>query len=148
MLRTLRPRKHKKAVWLWQRTHPRNMLLLNRCSHGWLFATIWTIARQAPLSMGFSKQENWSGSPCSSPGDLPHSGIKPASLASPALASRFFATSATWEASSQVWWLVIPDIPWLMDTSFQSLPVFPWPSSLCLWICFPFSFLLRTCHWV
>ena len=42
-----------------------------------LFATLWTVARQAPLSVGFSRQEYWSGFPCPSPGDLLHPGIKP-----------------------------------------------------------------------
>ena len=50
-----------------------------------LFATPWTIARQATLSMGFSRQEYWSGLPFPTPGDLPNQGIEPASLASPAL---------------------------------------------------------------
>ena len=50
---------------------------------------------QAPLSMEFSKQEYWSGFPFPTPGDLPKPGIKPTSLASPALAGRFFITSAT-----------------------------------------------------
>ena len=62
------------------------------------FATPWTVARQAPLSMGFSRQEYWSGLPCPPPGDLPDPGIKPESLASLALAGRFFTTSATWES--------------------------------------------------
>ena len=44
--------------------------------------TLWTVACQAPLSMGFSRQEYWGGLPCPSPGDLPHQGIEPASLAS------------------------------------------------------------------
>ena len=44
-----------------------------------LFATPWTVAHQAPLSMGFSRQEYWSGLPFPSPGDLPDSGIKPGS---------------------------------------------------------------------
>ena len=48
--------------------------------------------------MEFSGQEYWSGLPCPPPGDLPHPGIKPMSLMSPALAVRFFTTSATWEA--------------------------------------------------
>ena len=48
---------------------------------------------QAPLSMRFSRQEYWSGLPCSPPGDLPHPGIEPRSLMSPALASKFFTTS-------------------------------------------------------
>ena len=44
-----------------------------------LFATPWTVAYQAPPSMGFSRQEYWSGLPFPSPGDLPNSGIKPGS---------------------------------------------------------------------
>ena len=58
-------------------------------SHVRLFATPWTIAHQAPLSMGFSRQEYWSRLPFPSPGDLPDPGIKPAS---PALACGFFTT--------------------------------------------------------
>ena len=53
------------------------------------FATPWTVALQAPLSMGFPKQEYWSGSPFLSPGDFPEAGIKPESLA---LTGRFFTT--------------------------------------------------------
>ena len=60
--------------------------------HLQLFATPWTIACQAPLSMGFSRQEYWSGLPFPSPGDIPDPGIKLASLMSPALAGRFFIT--------------------------------------------------------
>ena len=48
-------------------------------------AMLWTAARQAPLSMGTSRQEDWSGLPCPPPGDLPSPGIKPASPASPAM---------------------------------------------------------------
>ena len=62
-----------------------------------LFATPWTAAYQAPPSVGFSRQEYWSGVPFTSPGDLLDPGIKPASLKSPALAGRFFIISATWE---------------------------------------------------
>ena len=58
-------------------------------------ATLQTVAHQAPLSIGFSRQEYRSGLPFPFPGDLPHPGIKPASLRSPALAGRFFTTSAT-----------------------------------------------------
>ena len=46
--------------------------------------------------MGFSRQEDWSGLPCTSPGDLPDPGIEPLTLKSLALTGRFFATSATW----------------------------------------------------
>ena len=49
-----------------------------------LFAAPWTVARQAPLSMGFSRQEHWNESPCPPPGVLPDPGIEPASLVSPA----------------------------------------------------------------
>ena len=56
------------------------------------------LARQAPLSMGFSRQEYWSGLPFPSPGDLPNPGIKCKTLAYPALAGGFFTTSTTWEA--------------------------------------------------
>ena len=52
----------------------------------------WTAAHQAPLSMGFSRQEYWRGLPCPPPGDLPNPGIKPLSLKFPAVAGRFFAT--------------------------------------------------------
>ena len=55
--------------------------------------TPWTVAHQAPLSMGFSKQENWSGFPCPLLGYLPIPGIEPASLLTSALAGRFFPTS-------------------------------------------------------
>ena len=57
--------------------------------------TPWTVACQAPLSMGFSRQEYWSGLPCPPPGDLPDPGIEPSSLMSPASAGGFFTTSAT-----------------------------------------------------
>ena len=56
----------------------------------WLFVTPWTVARQAPLSMEFSRQEYWSGLPFSSPGDLPDPGTESMSPASPALAGKFF----------------------------------------------------------
>ena len=49
------------------------------------FVTPWTVAHQAPLSMGFSRQEYWSGLPCTSPGDLPDPGIEPTYPVSPTL---------------------------------------------------------------
>ena len=71
-------------------------------SHVQLFAIPWNIARQAPLSMGFSRQEYWSGLPCPPPGDPPNPGTEPSSLMSPALAGGFFTTSVTWEAPRQI----------------------------------------------
>ena len=50
-----------------------------------LCVTLWTVAHQAPLSMGFSSQEYWNGLSCPPPGDLPDPGIEPASPATPAL---------------------------------------------------------------
>ena len=50
-----------------------------------LFVTLWTVAHQFPLSVGFSRQEFWSGLPCLSPGDLPNPGTEPESPATPIL---------------------------------------------------------------
>ena len=58
----------------------------------WLFATPWTVAHQAPLSMEFSRQESWSGLSVPIPGDLSNPETEPASLVSPTLAGRFFTT--------------------------------------------------------
>ena len=64
--------------------------------HVHLFETPWTVACQAPLSIGFSSQKYWSGLPRPSPGDLPDLGIQPISFVSPAMTDGFF--SANWEA--------------------------------------------------
>ena len=60
----------------------KNMYIVKLLSRVRLFATLWTVAHQAPLSMGFSRQEYWNGLPFPSPGDLPDPGIE---LRSPAL---------------------------------------------------------------
>ena len=54
--------------------------------------TLWTVARQAPLSMGFPRHEYWNGLPFPTPGDISNSGIQPRTPASPALPGRFFIT--------------------------------------------------------
>ena len=81
--------------------------ILSHFRHVWLHATLWTIAFQAPLSMGFSRQEYWSVLPCPPPGYLPDPWIEPASLESPALAGRFFRGSPgekwKWKSLSCVW---------------------------------------------
>ena len=69
--------------------------VLGHFSHVQLFAAVWTAARQAPLSIGLSRQEYWSGLSCPPAGALPHPGK---SSTSPALAGRFFTASVTWEA--------------------------------------------------
>ena len=84
-----------------------HMCMLNRISHVQLLVTLWTVACQAPLSVGLSRQEYWCGLPCPPPGDLPDPGIKPVSLVSPALAGVFFTTSATWEALLLDGWVKI-----------------------------------------
>ena len=58
------------------------------------FVTPWTVNCQAPLSMGFPRQEYWSGLPFPSPGDRPNPGVKPVYAASPALAGRVFPTES------------------------------------------------------
>ena len=60
-----------------------------------LFATLWTVAHQAPLSMGFPRQEYWSGLPCPPPEEISHPGMELLLHRSPALAGGFFTTSAT-----------------------------------------------------
>ena len=75
--------------------------MLSHFCHVQLFVTVWTVASQAPLSMGFSKQEYWGGLLCPPPGDLPNPAIKPASLMAPALAVGFFTICATWLIPSQ-----------------------------------------------
>ena len=66
-----------------------NLYTLCVFSHVWLFATSWTVASQAPLSLEFSRQEYWSGLPFTTPGDLPNPGIDLASFVSPSLVGRF-----------------------------------------------------------
>ena len=67
-------------------------VLSKSCNQVQLFATSWAVARQAPLSMGFPRQECWSGMPFPPPGDLPNPGIEPESPVAPALAGRFLTT--------------------------------------------------------
>ena len=90
--------------------------------HGvWLSETLWTVARQASLSMGFSKKEYWSGLPCPPPGDLPNPRIKPASPLSPPLAGGFFITAAAKSLQS---------CPTLCDPIDGSPPGYPIPGIL------------------
>ena len=79
----------------WVKNHA---FMLSHFSCVWLFVILWTRACQAPLSMGFSRQEYWSGFPCPPPGHLPDPEIEAVSLMFPALAGGFFTTRAAWEA--------------------------------------------------
>ena len=67
------------------------LLLLSRFSHVQL-CKLWVVAHQTPLSMGFSRQEHWSGLLCPPPGDLPDPGVRPGSPVASALAGRLFKT--------------------------------------------------------
>ena len=88
-------------------------------SHVQLFATLWIVDNQAPLSMGFSRQDYCCGLLCPPPGNLPDPGIEPVSLMSPALAGGFFTTGATWEALLVEW---LWQITWAISASvFLSL---------------------------
>ena len=70
--------------------------MLSCFSRAQLLVTPWTVAHQAPLSVGFSREEYWSVLLCLPPGDLPDLGTKSTSLTSSALAGGFFTTSVTW----------------------------------------------------
>ena len=80
-----------------------NACVLSLFSRVRLFVTLRTVAHQAPLSMGLSRQEYRSRLPSPSSRDLPHPGIEPTSLAALALACGFFTISATWEAQQKRW---------------------------------------------
>ena len=101
--------KLKDSEWEWKRVlsggqllpYPR-MWLGRGCAYVpscfsrlWLFATLWTVSLAGSSVVGFSRQEYWSGLPSLPPGHLPNPGVKPTPLLSPALAGRFFTTSAT-----------------------------------------------------
>ena len=102
-----------------------------------LFVIPWTVAHQAPLSMGFSRQEHWSRFPFPSPGDLPKPRTE-TSLASPALADGFFTSWATQEdLSYHVNQFYLKLLPWIFEvlgTTKDNVSQFEKP-------CFPFSHL-------
>ena len=78
-----------------------HLCMLSHFSWVQLCTIPWTVAHQAPLSMGVSRQAYWSRLPYPPPGDLPHPGVKPMSLTSPVLAGGFFTAGAIWEAQTQ-----------------------------------------------
>ena len=98
--------------------------MLSCFGHVQLFVTPWTVACQAPLSMGFSRQEYWSGLPCPCSGHLPDPRIESMSLKSPALAGEFFTTSATWEAEYISSSLQL--LSWIRALSYR-----PWTHTCC-----------------
>ena len=118
--------------------------MLSHFSRVQLFVTLRSAACQAPLSMGFSRQKYWSGLPCPLPGN-PDPGIKPESLMSPALESRFFITGKAKESTT-----------WYVGVKQRSLPqtylvflssIFPhFGLSTCLVCCYvPFPNIVYSC---
>ena len=106
------------------------------------------VAHQAPLSMGFSRQEYWSGLPCPPAGDLPCPGIEPGS---PALAGRYFSISATWEACKKVHPKLthLPSLiqPWLLSLAQDGREhAQPTPSPEGLWAFRPPQHLQQMKH--
>ena len=91
------------------------MCTLSCFSHVGLFGTPWTVARQAPLSMGFPREEYCSGLPFPSPGDLPNAGTEPESLISPDFTGGFFTTSTTWKAPAICLLVVKSSSAWLKE---------------------------------
>ena len=111
------------SIWAWGQFP--DICVLSCFSRVWLCANPWTVACQAPLSMGFSRQEHWSGLPFPSPEDLPAPGIEPASLTSPSLAGGFFTASATSRCIWRCNWLALCHSP--LEKSMAT------HSSICAW---------------
>ena len=103
-------------------------------SHLQFFATPWTVVHQAPLSMGFSRQEHWSGLPFLPPGDLSDPGIEPRSLISAASAGGFFTTGSTWEALQRVFQLL--NIIFFCDLKCQFYHKLNAGTHAHTWVCF------------
>ena len=109
--------------------------VLSCFSHVWLFVMLWTVACQAPLSMGFSRQEYWSRVSCSPSEDLPDQGIESVYLKSPALTGGFLTTSSTWEALKYMYSGSIPN--WRAKSLKVSLLYYVYPSSCTIYIPLP-----------
>jgi len=98
-----------------------------RCS---VVSDTLTVALHAPLSMGFFRQEYWSRVPFPPPVDLPDLGMEPESLMSPAVAGRFFTTSATWVGRTAAAAKSLQSCPTLCDPIDGSPPGSPVPGIL------------------
>ena len=101
-------------AWLWLAWVC--VCMLSPFSQFQLFVTLGTVPSQAPLPMGFSRQEYWSGLPCSPPEDHPDPGIEPVFLISPSWAGGFFTTNTTWEACG--WLSDAQCLNWFQSYSF------------------------------
>ena len=87
-----------------------NINLWSHFSCVWFFVTTWTVAHKAPLSVGFSRQEYWSGLLFPFPRDIPNPGIEPAPLKFPALTGGFFTPTVIWAAL-----LLLPHVTYSCD---------------------------------
>ena len=92
----------------------------------WLFVTLWTVASQASLSMGFSRQKYWRELPCHPLGDFPDPGIELAPFMSPS--GRFFTTRATWDTLCQK--VLSKALPSLGFSRQEHWSGFPFPSPM------------------
>ena len=101
-----------------------------------LIATLWTVAHQTPLFIGLSQQEWWSGVPFPTPEDLPDPGIKPPSLASPALESRFYTTNPPgkplWQGCNVAYSFEVPPPKTPKVTFWSSSPWAWWKNKVVL----------------
>ena len=89
------------VTWTSVETDTARVIRVSGVCHVQLSVTPWT-SHQAPLSMGFSRQESWSGLPCPPPGDLPHAGIEPGFVS--CIAGRFFTEAPGWLEKRICWW--------------------------------------------
>ena len=87
------------SIWITSEHRP-YIYVLSHFSHVYLFAILWTLACQASLSMGFSRQEYWSGLPFPSPGNLPNPGIEPGSPALQELFTKWATKGNRWTSKS------------------------------------------------
>ena len=115
-----------------------HVYVISHFSHVHLFVTLWMwiIAHQAPLCMGFSRQEYWNRLPCPPRGDFPNPGIEPASLLSPALAGRFFTTVPPGKPSSESIFGLSHDPPMCVPASQPTCIPVKWPMER--WTSLPF----------
>ena len=114
-----------------------------------LFATLWTVTCQASLSVGFSRQEYWNGLPFPSPGHLPHPGMQPVSLTSPALAGGFLTSSASWEAQATLGPTLLRKIQERKQSSGFLRGIYSSYTVLSAWMLFTvqWSYFLNYLHW-
>ena len=137
-----------------------SLLSAQSLSHVWLFATPWTVACQAPPSLGFSRQEYQSALSCPPPGDLPNPGIKPRSLAPLALAGDSLPLVPPGKPQlslrpSQIMAVFLPTTPWaigpivvilFITTSRPSFFLPPWSHTMSSILLFDTLFLIMTYH--